>query len=85
MTEKKDPRNMTPEERKEIKVQFAPGCFDSFEGTQEELAELMAEIHRMIETGELFEKGVEVDLDDLIENDEDFVRAVSGNASKKLQ
>lgn len=85
MTEKKDPRNMTPEERKEIKVQFAPGCFDSFEGTQEELDELMAEIHRMIETGELFEKGVEVDLDDLIENDEDFVRAVSGNASKKLQ
>lgn len=35
---------------------FAPGCFDSFEGTQEELQELIAEIQRMIETGELFEK-----------------------------
>ena len=32
---------------KEMKIHFAPGCFDSFEGTQEELDELMAEIHSM--------------------------------------
>lgn len=50
---------------KKPEVIFAPGCFDGFEGTQEELDELMAEIHRMVESGELFEKGVPVDeLDD---------------------
>lgn len=39
-------------EDKTLKVEFAPGCFDSFEGTQEELAELIAEIHRMVESGD---------------------------------
>ena len=34
-------------DEKEIKIEFAPGCFDSFEGTQEELNELMAEIQNM--------------------------------------
>lgn len=58
---KKDPKNMTPDERKELKVVFAPGCFDNFEGSQEELDELMTEIQRMVETGELFEKAVPID------------------------
>lgn len=49
---------------KEIKVEFAPGCFDDFEGTQEELDELVAEIYKMAETGELLE-GSEVDFEDL--------------------
>ena len=52
---------------KKPEVVFMPGCFDNFEGTQEELDELMAEIHRMVETGELFEKAVpveDIDLDD---------------------
>jgi hypothetical protein len=39
-----------------IKVEFAPGCFDSFDGTQEELNELVAEIQRMAKSGEMFEK-----------------------------
>lgn len=30
-----------------IKVEFAPGAFDQFEGTQEELNELVAEIQNM--------------------------------------
>jgi hypothetical protein len=65
MTEKKNPRDMTPEERKELKVVFAPGCFDTFEGTQEELDELMAEIGKLIQSGELFDKAVPIDeLDD---------------------
>lgn len=38
------------------KIVFAPGCFDNFEGTQEELQDLIAELHRMLETGEIFEK-----------------------------
>ena len=32
---------------KEIQVEFAPGAFDQFDGTQEELDELMAEIQKM--------------------------------------
>ncbi len=43
-------------EKKKMEVIFAPGCFDSFEGTQEELDKMMAEIHEMIESGELFQK-----------------------------
>jgi hypothetical protein len=30
-----------------IKITFEPGCFDTFEGTQEELDELVAEITEM--------------------------------------
>lgn len=37
------------------KLIFAEGCFDEFEGTQEELDELVADIKRMFESGELME------------------------------
>lgn len=46
---------------KKLDVVFAPGCFDSFEGSQEELQELMAEIHRLVDSGEIFEQAVPVD------------------------
>lgn len=49
---------------KKPEVVFAPGCFDGFEGTQEELQDLMAEIHRMVESGELFDKAVPLEDDD---------------------
>lgn len=39
-----------------IKVVFEPGCFDSFEGTQEELDYLVEEIKRLAETGELLKQ-----------------------------
>lgn len=48
---------------KKIKIEFAPGAFDRFDGSQEELNELIAEIHRMAESGELLEQSD--DLDDL--------------------
>lgn len=51
--------------KKKLEVVFAPGCFDNFDGTQEELDEMMEEIHRMIESGELFEKSKAIDLEDL--------------------
>jgi hypothetical protein len=54
---------------KTIKVEFAPGCFDQFEGTQEELDELIKEIQGMFEgkTKEEIEAlgGRPVDPDDL--------------------
>lgn len=34
---------------KKIKVSFAPGCFDNFDGTQEELDELITEIKKTFE------------------------------------
>ena len=52
---------------KEIKIVFAPGCFDEFEGTQEELDSMMEEIQRMADTGELFENAELVDFDNLEE------------------
>lgn len=36
-------------EEKKMKIEFAPGCFDNFEGTQEELDELLGEIQKMFE------------------------------------
>jgi hypothetical protein len=56
---------MSNEEKKPLQVMFAPGCFDDFDGTQEELDEMIAEIKRLAETGELFERSLPVDLDEL--------------------
>jgi hypothetical protein len=56
---------MSNEEKKPLEVVFAPGCFDDFDGTQEELDEMIAEINRLAETGELFERSLPVDLDEL--------------------
>jgi hypothetical protein len=61
----RDPQDMTEEERKTIKIEFAPGCFDSFDGTQEELDELVADIRKMIDSGELFERARPVDIDEM--------------------
>lgn len=52
---------------KPLKIEFAPGCFDQFEGTQEELDEMIAEIQRMAESGELFENSVQLSEEDFDE------------------
>lgn len=36
-------------EEKKMKIEFAPGCFDNFDGTQEELDELVKEIKDLFE------------------------------------
>jgi hypothetical protein len=56
-------------EKKPLKITFAPGCFDSFEGTQEELESFQAELVKMFETGEFLEKAEPIDLDALDEED----------------
>ena len=51
-----------------MKVQFAPGAFDDFNGTQEELDALIAELEEMFESmtpEELAAQSTEVDLADL--------------------
>jgi hypothetical protein len=52
-------------DKKITEIVFMPGCFDGFEGTQEELDELIQQIKTMAETGELFEKSTTVNLDDI--------------------
>jgi len=46
---------------KKIKIEFAPGAFDQFDGTQEELDEFIAELQRMADSGELEEQSVSLD------------------------
>lgn len=49
---------------KEMKIEFAEGCFDNFDGTQEELAEFIADIQNMANNGTLFENSVPVSEED---------------------
>jgi hypothetical protein len=51
------------------KIIFAEGCFDGFDGTQEELAAMLADIHQMAEDGTLFQNSAPVD-----EADEEFIK-----------
>lgn len=62
MTDKKEP----------LKVVFEPGCFDTFDGTQEELEAMMAEIQDMfanLTPEELKAQSRAIDLDDLDEDE----------------
>jgi hypothetical protein len=53
------------DEKKPMKIEFAPGCFDNFDGTQEELDELMKTIQEMFDSGEAQVKAVP--LEDMLE------------------
>jgi hypothetical protein len=82
-------------EEKKMKVTFAPGAFDSFEGTQEELDEMMAEIQTMfteLTPEELEARTMPVDLNDLLEDDditeeqlEQILTALNGTNQRNLQ
>lgn len=57
---------------KPIKVEFAPGCFDNFDGTQEELDGLMAEIQTKFASmtpEELKDQSRLVSVDDLLDDE----------------
>ena len=63
-----------------LKVQFAPGCFDDFEGTQEELDLLMVEIHSMFENmtaEDLAATSSAVDFDQLTESDPELAQRLA--------
>ena len=47
-----------------VKIEFAPGAFDQFEGTQEELDAFIAELQRMADSGELEEQSLSLDDDE---------------------
>lgn len=68
-------------EEKKLKVIFAPGCFDSFDGTQEELDELVQSINQMVENpDELMANSREVNLDEL----DDELLEVLGSQLEKI-
>jgi hypothetical protein len=65
-----------------MRIEFAPGAFDTFDGTQEELDALVAELERMAESGELEANSVALeDWDDLDEED----RAIIEDALERQQ
>lgn len=67
MTNEKKLEDLTTDEIKELKIEFAPGCFDNFEGTQEELDALIANIKNMLVSGEILENSRELNEDDFAE------------------
>ena len=75
-------------EDSKVEIVFAPGCFDNFEGSQEELDEFVAELNRLAETGELFEQSRPVDLDNLSEEDAaliEHLKITSDTPTRNLQ
>jgi len=85
-------------DKKKITIEFAPGAFDSFDGTQEELEALQKEVMEMFATmtpEELAAQSTEVDVDyieELMDEDpeaaEQLIRALSSGpegADRNLQ
>ena len=63
------------DEKKPLQIIFEPGCFDDFDGTQEELNELMESIQKQFESGDFLENSRVVDeeyLEELMEEDPEF-------------
>lgn len=84
------------ENNKPIKIVFVPGCFDNFEGTQDELDKMIAEITRMAESGELLEKSQPLDLDidpdeleaifeDDLSDPDGIIAALASTSTRSLQ
>lgn len=74
-------------EKRPLKVVFDPGCFDGFEGTQEELDEFVRQIQEFAESGLLFENSVELTDEDIEELDEEtrlqIIRALNRDNDKR--
>jgi hypothetical protein len=74
-------------EKKPLKVIFDPGCFDNFDGTQEELDEFVKQIQEFAESGLLFENSVELTDEDIEELDEEtrqqIIRALERGDDKR--
>lgn len=76
MVEKNDLNEMSDEEFKNLKIEFAPGCFDSFEGTQEELDKLVEEITQLFKSGEAKARAIPLDFDELDEEDLEILEKI---------
>ena len=65
-----------------MKLTFAPGCFDGFEGSQEELDELVAIIKSKFEDGSLFTDSVPVE--ELLAQNPSLVEWVEGLTDEEV-
>ena len=68
----------------EIKVEFAPGCFDEFTGTQEELDSLINEIMQLANSGKLFEESNIVNFDEISDDEEEHILSILEKSSRTL-
>jgi len=64
------------DETGKVRIEFAPGAFDQFEGTQEELDEMIAEIQRIFESGEFKEMSQPLNIDELMETDPEMAEKI---------
>lgn len=74
------------ENKKPLKLEFAPGCFDLFEGTQDELNEFIAEIKNIFEgkTAEEIEAMSDpVDWDNLDPEEQELLEKRLNNSNTK--
>jgi hypothetical protein len=71
-----------------FKVEFAPGAFDSFEGTQEEMNEMIREVQELFSNmtlEDLQHNDLLMDLSELKESDPELYEQVINNlVSRKL-
>lgn len=51
------------DDNKDLELVFAPGCFDEFDGTQEELDQLVQEIVNTFKKGDWLEEATPIDFD----------------------
>jgi hypothetical protein len=66
---------------KKIKIIFAPGCFDDFEGTQEELDKLIKELEAKLSDGSFLEDSEPLEL-----SEEELVKFLDNlNGTRPLQ
>ena len=74
--------------KKPMQVEFAPGAFDQFDGTQEELDAMMAEIMDMfanMSPEELEAASRPIDLDNVSEEEAAILEAALNNEPRNLQ
>ena len=69
-----------------MNVEFAPGCFDDFEGTQEELDALVQHISELAASGQLVTDLTAVDAIEIAPEDmEDFLALLTAQAKNSRQ
>lgn len=62
---------------KKLKIKFAPGCFDNFEGSQEELDQIVKDL----ENGDFLNNSKPIDLEALELEDPDLFKILSEQLS----
>ena len=76
------------DDKKSLEVKFAPGCFDHFDGTQEELDALMAEIQETfanMTAEELAAQSIPLEQDSLTEEEWEILDAADSARGQFLQ